>query len=73
MAIVRPRSHEVVPDWVCEILSKTTRRHDQLVKLPYYAEVGVAYAWTVDIDARVLTVRRLESRQWLTIVSGLAG
>lgn len=57
----------VVPDWVCEILSKTTRRHDQLVKLPYYAEVGVAYAWTVDIDARVLTVRRLESRHWITV------
>jgi len=26
----------VVPDWVCEILSKTTQRHDQIVKMPYY-------------------------------------
>jgi Uma2 family endonuclease len=57
----------VVPDWVCEILSKTTRRHDQLVKMPYYAEVGVAYAWLVDIEARVLIVQRLESSHWVTI------
>jgi len=28
----------VVPDWVCEILSPTTRRHDLLIKLPYYAK-----------------------------------
>jgi Uma2 family endonuclease len=59
----------VVPDWVCEILSKTTRRHDLLVKLPYYAKVGVAYAWVVDLEARVLTAHRLESGQWLTMGS----
>ena len=31
----------MVPDWVCEILSPTTRRHDMLRKQPYYAKVGV--------------------------------
>jgi Uma2 family endonuclease len=57
----------VVPDWVSEILSKNTRRHDLLVKMPYYARVGVAYAWIVDLEARVLTAQRLESGRWLTI------
>jgi Uma2 family endonuclease len=57
----------IVPDWVCEILSRTTRRHDMLRKMPYYAKVGVAYAWVVDLDARVLTAQRLESGRWLTI------
>jgi Uma2 family endonuclease len=57
----------VVPDWVCEILSKHTRRHDQLVKLPYYARIGVAYAWIVDLEARVLTAHRLESTAWRII------
>ena len=57
----------VVPDWVCEILSKHTRRHDQLVKMPYYARVGVAYAWLVDLEARVLTAYRLESGAWRMI------
>ena len=57
----------MVPDWVCEILSKTTRRHDMLHKQPYYAKVGVPYMWFVDIEARVLTVHRLESSDWRTI------
>jgi Uma2 family endonuclease len=57
----------VVPDWVCEILSKHTRRHDLLIKLPYYARIGVAYAWTVDLEARVLIAHRLESGAWHTI------
>ena len=57
----------VVPDWVCEILSKHTQRHDQLVKMPYYARVGVAYAWLVDLEARVLTAYRLESGAWRMI------
>jgi Uma2 family endonuclease len=57
----------IVPDWVCEILSKPTRRHDQLVKLPYYAKVGVAYAWVVDLEARVLTAYRLEGGAWRVI------
>ena len=57
----------LVPDWVCEILSKHTRRHDQLVKMPYHAEVGVAYAWIVDVEARLVTAQRLECHHWVTI------
>ncbi len=57
----------VVPDWVCEILSPTTRRHDLLRKLPYYAKVGVPFMWLVDIEARVLTAHRLESSDWRII------
>ena len=57
----------IVPDWVCEILSPNTRRHDLVTKLPYYAKVGVAYAWLVDLEARVLTSQRLESGRWLTL------
>ena len=57
----------VVPDWVCEILSKNTRRHDQIVKMPYYARIGVAYAWVVDLEARVMIAYRLESGAWRTI------
>ena len=57
----------LVPDWVGEILSPTTRRHDQSVKMPYYAKVGVPFTWLVDIEARVLTVYRLESSDWRMI------
>ncbi len=57
----------VVPDWVCEILSPTTRRHDLLVKKPYYAKVGVAHHWLVDLPARTVTAYRLESGRWVEL------
>jgi Uma2 family endonuclease len=57
----------VVPDWVCEILSPTTRRHDLDVKMPYHAKVGVPSHWLVDIEARVLTAHQLESSDWRVI------
>src|SRR5438309_2324364 len=32
---------DIVPDWVCEILSRSTRSYDILVKRPFYAGIGV--------------------------------
>lgn len=57
----------VVPDWVCEILSPSTRRHDLLVKKPYYARIGVSHHWLIDLAARTLTVYRLESGRWVEL------
>lgn len=57
----------VVPDWVCEILSPATRTHDQRVKRPFYARVGVRYLWFVDLDGRTLITSRLEKGHWLEI------
>jgi Uma2 family endonuclease len=57
-------SIRVVPDWVCEILAPSTRRHDLLVKKPYYARVGVAHHWLIDREARTFTAYRLESGRW---------
>ncbi len=53
----------VVPDWVCEILSPGTRRHDLLVKKPYYAKVDAPFLWLVDREARAVTAYRLEAGQ----------
>lgn len=57
----------VVPDWVCEILSPTTRRHDLLVKRPYYAKVGVGHHWLVDLEARTVTAYALHGGRWLEL------
>src|SRR3954463_2101697 len=57
----------VVPDWVCEVLSPTTRRHDQSVKVPYFAKVGVPFLWLVDVEARVLTAHQLDAGDWRAI------
>ena len=51
-----PEGHrfEVVPDWVCEILSPSTGKKDRAKKLPLYARYGVAHAWLVDPLAQTL-------------------
>lgn len=47
---------EIVPDWVCEVHSPTTRRDDRHLKLPVYVEAGVPWIWLVDPEARLVEV-----------------
>jgi Uma2 family endonuclease len=57
----------IVPDWVCEVLSRSTRRHNLLIKKPYYARIGVQWHWLVDIDSRTVTVLSLVAGAWTEI------
>ncbi len=41
---------EVLPDFCCEILSRTTARDDRRLKLPLFARSGVGWSWIVDPD-----------------------
>lgn len=68
-----PRDHrfEVVPDWVCEMLSPSTARDDRVTKMPVYARYGVPYLWPVDPLARSLEAFALEQGRWVVI--GLYG
>jgi Uma2 family endonuclease len=61
------RAITIVPDWVCEILSPSTRALDQRVKRPFYARIGVAWLWYVDLEARTLTVSQLVEGHWLEV------
>ena len=49
----------IVPDWICEVLSKSTERIDRHEKLPMYAELGVPHVWIVDPIAQILEVHSL--------------
>jgi Uma2 family endonuclease len=49
----------VVPDWVCEVLSKSTESIDRSEKLPLYAAHGVRHAWLVEPIAKTLEVHVL--------------
>jgi Uma2 family endonuclease len=44
----------VVPDWICEVLSKSTEAIDRNEKLPLYAAQGVRHVWLVDPVAKTL-------------------
>lgn len=63
----RDRAITVVPDWVCEVLSPTTRRHNLRIKRPYHASVGVEWLWLADSEAMVVTVQRLHEGRWLDV------
>lgn len=63
-AISKKETIRVVPDWICEVLSTSTRRHDLRIKRPFYARMGVAHLWVVDPDAYVITSSVLENGRW---------
>jgi Uma2 family endonuclease len=46
----------VAPNWVCEVLSRSTEAVDRNEKLPIYAAAGVEHAWLVDPVAQTLEV-----------------
>ena len=49
------------PDWVAEVLSPSTGRHDQTVKLAAYERAGVREVWLIDPIDRTLTIYHLEA------------
>lgn len=55
----------IVPDWVCEVLSDSTRALDRDEKMPRYAASGVKHAWLLDPIAKTLEVRTLgDDNRW---------
>ena len=56
----------LVPDWVCEVLSRSTEKLDRDEKLPYYAAHGVAHVWLIDPLDKHLEVYALDptTRRW---------
>jgi len=56
---------KVVPDWICEVLSPSTKRKDRKIKLPLYAHYGVRHAWLIDPVKRTLETYRLEAGAWI--------
>jgi len=55
------------PDWVCEVLSKSTEKIDRTQKMPLYASFGVQHAWLVHPRKRTIEVFRRGERTWLSI------
>ncbi len=58
---------DLVPDWICEILSPSTRQYDLTVKKRFYAKSGVPFIWYVDVESRTLQVSALEGGRWLEL------
>jgi Uma2 family endonuclease len=65
-----PAEHrfEIVPDWICEVLSPSTESKDREIKMPIYAHFGVANAWLVNLKSRTLEAYTLIAEQWENIL-----
>ncbi len=53
------------PDMVIEVLSPSSHRHDQLVKLNLYQRAGVREYWIVDPENRIVRVMLLSDAGFL--------
>ena len=59
----------IPPDWICEVLSPSTRRIDRHEKSEIYAREGVSHMWFVDPDAKTLEVFELRDGHWLLLAT----
>lgn len=58
---------ELVPDWICEVLSPSTARIDRVEKLPIYAVMKVKHVWLVDPDIRTLEAYENCDGKWVLL------
>ena len=58
---------DVVPDWVCEVLSPSNEAYDRGAKRAAYAQHGVPYLWLLAPEARTLEAFALEGSRWLLL------
>nr|WP_276605008.1 Uma2 family endonuclease [Nannocystis sp. RBIL2] len=58
------RPMDLVPDWICEVLSPSTERIDRVRKQQLYARHGVPHYWLVNPIERVLEAYVLDGAQW---------
>jgi Uma2 family endonuclease len=63
------RPIDVVPDWICEILSPSNAADDRVRKRRLYAAHGVPFYWLLDPGALTLEALRLDVAQkaWIEV------
>jgi Uma2 family endonuclease len=55
---------ETRPDWLCEVLSRSTEKYDRTVKSDIYHETGVPVMWFVNPLTQVLEVFARSGQHW---------
>jgi len=52
------------PDWVCEVLSPGNAKYDRELKMPFYARLGIEWAWLIDTQKRDIEVYELRGDRY---------
>lgn len=60
---------DLAPDWVCEVLSRSTRQFDLVEKRDLYGKAGVGHLWFVDPVARTLEAFVNKEGAWTLIAA----
>lgn len=63
------RPIDVVPDWICEVISPSNAAYDRVTKAELYARSSVPHLWLVDPSQRVLESFVLSGEVWLRVGS----
>jgi len=58
---VDARGMRGAPDWLAEVLSPSTARHDRFVKLPRYERAGVREVWLIHPNDLTVAIYKLEA------------
>jgi Uma2 family endonuclease len=58
---------ELVPDWICEIISERTGVVDRTKKRRICAREGVGHLWLVSPEQRLLEIFRLDGGRWVVV------
>jgi Uma2 family endonuclease len=61
------RPVDVVPDWVCEVISPNGMGRDRVRKANLYLRSGVLHYWILDPEDRVLEAYEARSGAWLRL------
>ncbi len=63
--LIEKRRIEGAPDLVVEILSPSTRKKDQFLKLVKYMNAGVREYWIVDLEKKMVVVHTFEAEDYI--------
>ena len=61
------RPIDVVPDWVCEVLSPSTAARDRITKRRLYAQAGIPFYWLIDPELRAVEALALRDGAWVEL------
>lgn len=61
------RPVEIVPDWVCEVLSPSNAGRDRTKKADLYLRTGVPFYWLIDPEERTLEALAAEAGRWVRL------
>jgi len=60
---------EIVPDWVCEVLSGSTETRDRTVKMRIYGQAGIPHFWLIDPRLQILEAFSNDDGLWKKVGS----